>query len=125
LEQWDAQCPLQNRPQSGVRYPNGFFPVTPSQVRMHHPALDRTGTDDRYFDHQIVKMLRTQSRQHSHLRATLDLEHPYRIGFADHAVNDRILWRDARSNVESIEGFVCVGTQQAFCEDQLQSFADG
>ena len=83
-----------------------------SQVWMHHVALDRAGTHDRDFNHEIVETLRLQARQHRHLRAALDLENAHRVGARDHGVDARVFggnrreaMRDAvmaRKQVESL-----------------------
>ncbi|KOT25677.1 hypothetical protein DM52_4833 [Burkholderia mallei] len=66
----------------------------PLQVRMHGAALDRPRPDDRYLDHQIVIAARPQARQHRHLRARLDLEHPDRVRAADHVVGRFVILRN-------------------------------
>ncbi len=52
----------------------------PTQIRVHHVALDGTGTHDRHFDDQIVELAGLQPGQHGHLGAALDLEHAHGIG---------------------------------------------
>ncbi len=54
--------------------------LLPPQIGMHHVALDRPGPDDRNFNHQVIKFLRLQPRQHRHLRAAFDLEHADGVG---------------------------------------------
>ena len=61
---------------------------------MHHATLDRAGSHNRHFDHEIVKTARLQARQHAHLGAALDLEHAHGIGLANHVVGGRIFSRD-------------------------------
>ena len=73
---------------------DGLQPLAPAQIGMHHAALDRPWTHDRYFDHQIIKLPGLQARQHGHLRARFDLEHPDGIGCANHVVCRRIVIRN-------------------------------
>ena len=54
--------------------------IAPTQIRMHHVALDRTRTHDRDLDDEVIEFLRLQTRQHRHLCAAFDLEHADRIG---------------------------------------------
>ena len=61
---------------------------------MNHVPLDRAGTDDGHLDDQIVEPLGLHPRQHGHLGAALDLEHPHRIGLRQHLVDRRILGRN-------------------------------
>ncbi len=79
-----------------ARIVDRLLAAPPAQVRMHHLALDRAGTDDRDLDGKVVIALRPEPRQHRHLRARLDLEHADRVGAADHLVDGRILGRDVR-----------------------------
>ena len=46
---------------------------------MDHAAGDRAGTNDADFNHQIIKIFRSQPWQHRHLGAALDLKHAYRV----------------------------------------------
>src|SRR5438045_9019674 len=47
---------------------------------MHHIALNRSGPNDCYFDHDVVETFRFHSRQRGHLRAALDLKHANGVG---------------------------------------------
>ena len=47
---------------------------------MHHVALDRSRSNDRDFNHDVVKTFRFHPRQRRHLRATLDLKNADRVG---------------------------------------------
>ena len=58
---------------------------------MHHAALDRAGTHDRDFDHEVVERRGLQARQHRLLRPRFDLEHADRVGALDHRVHRGIL----------------------------------
>ena len=64
-------------------------PETALEVGMNHAALDRSGTNDRDLDDEIVELLRPEPRQHRHLRAALDLEDAERVGAMGHLVDPR------------------------------------
>ncbi|MCY1442023.1 hypothetical protein D9M71_583650 [compost metagenome] len=93
LEQRYAEGAPEHRDQFVGGVFDGFFPVPPAQVGMHHVALDRPGADDGDLDHQVVELLRLQARQHRHLRPRLDLEHADGVGAADHLVGRLVLLR--------------------------------
>ncbi len=81
---------------------------------MHHVPLNRPRADDGHLDHQVVITARLQPRQHAHLRAALDLEHPHRVGLADHVVNPLIsLWHIGQRECAPMMLF-----------HQLETFAD-
>ena len=67
-----------------------FRARTSTQIRMHHLALNRTGSDQCDFDDEIIKAARLEPRQRVHLRATLDLKDADGIGRA-HDVVDRLI----------------------------------
>ncbi len=48
---------------------NRFFAVSPSEVGVHHIALNRPGTNYCNLNHQIIKTARPQPGQHHHLCA--------------------------------------------------------
>ena len=88
-----------------------LYSLAAAQVGMHHVALDGTGADDGHFDHQVIETGRAQPRQHGHLGAGLDLEHPHGVGALDHAVHRRVFSRhvghphpNAMKAVDEIEG---------------------
>ena len=58
---------------------------------MHGATLDRTGPDQRDLDHQVVEPPRLQPRQGADLRPALHLEHPDRVGAAEHVVDTGLL----------------------------------
>ena len=87
LEDRHAERALEHLAHRLARIGDRLFLRAPAQIRMHHVALDRPGTDDRDLDHEVVELLRLQPRQHRHLRARLDLEHADRVGAADHVVD--------------------------------------
>jgi hypothetical protein len=58
---------------------------------MHHVALDRAGPHDGDLDDQVVIIAGLEPGQHAHLGAGLDLEHPHRVGRAEHVVHLRVL----------------------------------
>ena len=60
---------------------------------MHHVTLDRAGTHDGHFDHQIIKALWTEPRQHRHLCPRLDLKNADGVGFTDHPIYRLIFCR--------------------------------
>src|SRR5688572_541662 len=63
---------------------DGFQSLPAAEVGVHHAALDGPGAHDCDFDHEVVELLRLQSRQHGHLGARFDLEYAYGIGVPDH-----------------------------------------
>ena len=54
-------------------------------------ALDRTGPDQRDLDREVVELPRLEPGQGADLSATLDLEHPDRVGPAQHVVDGRLV----------------------------------
>ena len=94
-----TQGSFQDRYESRVKVRNFFDSFAPGQVRMHQMTLNRSRSNDGDFDHQIVKFSRFHPRQGGHLGATLDLEHPNRVGPAKHIVGCRIvLWEFGQIN---------------------------
>ena len=75
----------------------------PAEVRVHHPALDRAGADDRDLDDQIVEHPRPQARQHGHLRAALDLKDAHRVGVGDGLVDGGVLGRDGGERGDRVD----------------------
>src|SRR5262249_112490 len=63
---------------------------------MEDGGVDGSGPEDGDLDDEIVEILRLEPRQHAHLCAALDLEHADRIRALEHAVDRRILRRNAR-----------------------------
>ena len=59
----------------------------PLQIGMNHVALDRSRPDDRDFDHEVIKILWLQPRQHVHLRPALDLKDAERLAPLQHLVD--------------------------------------
>ena len=96
LEERHAERLPEHRFELSRRIDDLFESLPAAQVRMHHVALDRTGTHDRDFDHEIVERLGPEARQHRHLRPALDLEDADRVGALDHGVDLRLLGRDGR-----------------------------
>ena len=93
LEDGDPQRSLQNLLDLGTGIGDGILAVAPPEIGMNHVALDGPRPDDGHLDDQIVIAPGLQARQHGHLRPGLDLEHPHRVGLADHVVDRRILRR--------------------------------
>ena len=60
---------------------------------VHRPALDGAGTDEGDLDRELVELPRLEAREQPHLRAGLDLEHPDRVGAAEHVVDRGLLLR--------------------------------
>ena len=58
---------------------------------MHRPTLDRAGPDQRDLDHQVVELPRLQPGQGADLGPALHLEHPDRVGPAEHVVHPGLL----------------------------------
>ena len=73
-----------------MRIRDRFESGAPSQIWMHHLALNGTGPNERDFDHEIIKAPRLETRQRVHLRATLDLKESHGIGATHHVVHGLI-----------------------------------
>jgi hypothetical protein len=58
---------------------------------MHHLTDNRSRTNDRHLDDDVVEGGRLEARQRGHLRARFDLEDADRIGFTQHSIDERIL----------------------------------
>ncbi len=123
LEERHAQGLLKDLAQllRGIIKP--LLPITPTQIRMHHVALDRPRANDRDLDDEIVEIPRLQARQHGHLGAALDLEDADRVGAAQHVVDRRLLGRDGGEGqvpavmlADEVEGLTDAG-QHAESED--------
>src|SRR5580658_2534361 len=93
LEDRHAECALEHLLHLWARIVDGLLAFAATQVRMHHVALDGTGPHDRNFDDEIVEAFGLQTRQHGHLRARFDLEHPDGVGTRHHRVHLWILGR--------------------------------
>ena len=65
--------------------------IAPTQIGMHHAALDRPRPHDRDFDDEVVIVSGLQPRQHRHLCPAFDLEHADRFTPAQHVVNGLVL----------------------------------
>ena len=52
----------------------------------------------------VVEPRGSQARQRRHLRARLDLEHANRVGVLQHAIHDRIVWRQVRQ-IQGVKGW--------------------
>ena len=94
LEHWHAQGAPQRLPQCLTRVNHRLLALAPVQVGMHHAALDRAGPHNRHLDHQVIKTLGPQSRQHAHLGPALDLEHTDGVSLADHGVGLGVFGRN-------------------------------
>ncbi len=69
LEDRNTERALEDRSQALVGISHRLESLAPSQIRMNHVTLDRTGADDRDLDDEIVKTGRLEARQHRHLCA--------------------------------------------------------
>eukprot|EP01133_Synstelium_polycarpum_P022392 gene22391-biopygen18867 len=114
LEDGNTQGASQRLVQA-LRILDRFFLLAPLQIRMHHAALDGTGTHQRHFDDEVVELARAQPGQHAHLRARLDLEHADGVGLAHHVVGGGVF----AGNVLHAELFAAPRT------DQFQGAAQG
>ena len=94
LEQRHAEGLAERMLHGRVRQVRRLVAVLAPHVGVHRAALDRARPDQRDLDHQVVELSRPQSRQGSHLGARLDLEHPDRVGLAEHLVDAGILLRN-------------------------------
>ena len=94
LEHGDAQRTPQDRFQTRVQEPNLRRVVATFHERVHSAALDGPRTDHRHLDRQVVEAARLQPRQQPQLGARLHLEHPDRVGAAEHLVDGGLLFRD-------------------------------
>ena len=63
-----------------------FQPLTPTQIGMHHIALNGARAHNRHLHHQIIKGARFQPRQHIHLRAAFHLKHANGIRTPQHGI---------------------------------------
>src|SRR5450432_1121900 len=86
-----------------MRHAGSLFAASPAKVGMNHPSLNGTGAHDGDLDHQIVKATRLHARQHGHLCAALDLEHPDGVGLADRVVHELVLGRNFGESGDWIE----------------------
>ena len=81
-----GQGPLQQRVQVGHR----LLTVAAADVGVDRAALDRARPDQGHL-HQGRRTPRLEPGQGSHLGPALDLEHPDRVGRAQHVVDGRLL----------------------------------
>src|SRR3984893_11140485 len=96
LENRHTQGAFENRFDVLARIAHGLLVVAAAQGRMHHLALNRTGTHDGHLDHQIVVVARPEAWQHGHLSPRFDLKDPDGVSAANHVVHRRILARHRR-----------------------------
>ena len=87
LKNRHAECSLKHASDSLARVANSLSPTATVEVGMHHLALNRTWSHDRDLYHEVVVTTRFKPRQHTHLRARLDLKHADSVGGAHHVVN--------------------------------------
>ena len=94
LEKRNTQSACQDRLQSRIEILHFLAAGPPGQVRMHHVALDRAGSDNGDLDDHIVKTFRFQARQGRHLGAAFDLKNTDGVGFLHHLKRGRIVLRN-------------------------------
>ena len=114
LEQRHPQRAFQHRAQVGGGQVHRLLPLAAVDVGMHHAALDGAGADDGDLDHQIIEFPRPHPRQEIHLRPAFHLEHPHRIGAAQHVIGGGVFLRQAFQRVAR----PCVP------RDQIEALAD-
>ena len=93
-----AQARLEQRMQVGDR----LLALATPDVRMHRVALDRPGADERDLDHQVVEAAGAEPGQRRHLGPRLDLEHPDRVGPAQHLVDGVLLGELGQVDVDAV-----------------------
>ncbi len=121
LEQRHAQRLVQRPLEQRMQVGDFFLSVVPADERMHRPTLDRTGTDERDLDHQVVEVPGLQPWQRGHLGSALDLEQPDRVGAAQHAVDSILLWDHRQIDRRPLVGGDQVNrTMQRFEHPQAQ-----
>ena len=91
------------------------------QIRMHHTALNRTGSHDSNLHHQIIKTAGPQTRQHAHLGPAFNLKHAHRIGPANHVVGGAVI----RGNVLQTQGIAAPRTDQCQTTPNGRQHAQG
>ena len=91
LEDRDTEGALEDRSQRFMGIDHGLSARSAIEVGMNHLSHDRTGSDDRDLDDEIVEGLRLQSGQRRHLGAALDLEDADRVGSTHHGVGAGII----------------------------------
>jgi hypothetical protein len=91
LKNRHAQGPLEHFFQRRAGVLHGLRVGARLQIRVHHAALDRAGPHDGHLHHQVVKAAGLEARQHTHLRAALDLEHAHGVGGTDHVEGDGVV----------------------------------
>ncbi len=94
LEHRNPEGALEHRLELRMRVGDLLVPELASHERMHRATLNRTGANESDLDHEVVEPPRLQAREQPHLRARLHLEHPDRIGPAQHVVDRRFLFRE-------------------------------
>src|SRR5688572_18145764 len=70
--------------------------LAPLDVRVDRLPLDRTGTDERDLNGEIVEVLRPRSKEALHLRPAFDLEETDCVCVLDLAEYVRVVQGDAR-----------------------------
>ena len=73
---------------------DGLLPKLAPHIGVHGPSLDGTGPNKRDLYHQVVETAGLQPGEQPHLGPGFHLEHPDRIGAAQHVVDAGLLLRN-------------------------------
>ena len=104
LEDRHPQRPLQYTFDGVTRVIDSLLAVSPSQVRVHHVALNGSGPNNRNLDNKIVVTPWPETRQHRHLCARLDLEYAHRVTATNHVVDKRVFcWHRRQCQLTTVE----------------------
>ena len=93
LEDRDAERSLENRSQAFVGIDDRFAAGSAIDVGVHHLADDRTRSNDRDLDDEIVEGPGFQARKRRHLCAAFDLEDADRVGATHHGIGLGVVGR--------------------------------
>ena len=96
LEHRDAERALEHGFELRVGIGDGLASELAANEGVDGATLDGSGADERDLHDEVVEPPRLQPRQQPHLRARLDLEHPDRVGPAQHVVDGLLLLGDRR-----------------------------
>ena len=93
LEERHAERALEDGLEGRMRHGHGLAPRAAPQIRMHHVAHDRAGSDDGHLDDQVVEALGLEARQGHHLGTALHLEDTDGVGLLKHGVDRGVVRR--------------------------------
>ena len=97
---------------SGCAIGHRLLAVLAPDVRVHRTALDRAGPDQRHLDHQVVELAGLEPGQGGHLGPALHLEHPDRVGPAEHVVDLRVVQRSCQPRSRLVADHVVAVVQR-------------